>query len=227
MNAPIKLTNLSILLSFAVCTCASPASPQRNADLERRAPDATNRWELNYSTRTTLSANSAGQPAITFPAAAGSANMLTKPWTGSEPGMTLLVTVEVQTTGTPVFQLAQGPEPTCRTPPSTRPYLEAVGWTSMPPGYSSMRWWSRQGLIPLGAAGVFSIEIPLTPDRWSGVSGQFATQDASSVSWFNQIVTGRVASRAGLVFGGGCSYGHGLYVSGGSATLTVTQFEAR
>ena len=222
----MKLTNLSILLSLAVCTCASPASPQRSVDTGQERPDARNRWELNYSTRTTLSTNGAGEPAITFPAANGSANMLTKNWAGGEIGMTLSVTIEVQTTGAPVFQLAQGPEPTCRTPPSTRPYLEHVDWTSMPPAHSYMRWWSRQGFIPLAAAGVFSIEVPLTPDRWSGVSGQLATQDASSVSWFNQIVTGRVISRAGLVFGGGCSYGHGLYVSGGSATLTVTQFEA-
>ena len=90
-----------------------------------------------------------------------------------------------------------------------------------------MRWWSRQGFIPLSAAGTFSIEVPLTPDRWSGVSGQLATEDASSLSWFDRMVKASVPSRVGLVFGGGCSYGHGLYVSGGTATVTVTEFETR
>ena len=173
-----------------------------------------------------MSVNGDGHPVITMPTN-GSVNMLTKAWTGSDAGKMLYVTVLVQTTGAPQFRLAQGPEPTCKTPPSTRPYLEANGWTAVPDDYSFMRWWSRLGFIPLVSADTVSIAVPLTPDRWSGVSGQLATQNSASVQWFDRIVTGSVPTRVGLVFGGGCSYGHGVYVSGGSATLTVTQFETR
>ena len=218
--------NTTVVIALAVCACASPAAPQRNLERGGRSADVSNGWTLAYSSGARLQTNGANQPVVAIPAN-GTLNMLTKVWTGSAAGKMLHVTVQTETTGAPRILLAQGPEPTCRTPPSTRPYLEASGWTAMPPAYSYMRWWSRQGFIPLGEAGTFTIAVPLTPDRWSGVSGQLATEDGSSVSWFNQMVTASVPSRVGLVFGGGCSYGHGLSVSGGSATLTIAQFEAR
>ena len=223
----MKLANVTLLIAIGVCTCASPASPQRDlVDRDRRTASSASGWTLSYSSGTPLSINGDGQPVITMPTN-GTVNMLTNVWTGSDARNTLYVTVTVHTTGAPLFQLAQGAEPTCRTPPSTRPYLEADGWTATPADDSYMRWWSRQAFIPLVSADTVSIAVPLTPDRWSGVSGQFATQNASSTEWFNRMVTGNVPGRAGLVFGGGCSYGHGLYVTGGSATLTVTQFETR
>lgn len=170
--------------------------------------------------------NSEGQQEITMPSS-GTLNMLTKAWAGSDVGKMLYVTVRVRTTGAPLFMLAQGPEPTCSTPPSTRPYMEEVGWERTPPNYEYARWWSRQGFIRLGPEGSFSLTIPLTPDRWSGVSGQLATQNDAALRGFTSIVTASQPSRIGLVFGGGCSYGHGLSVSGGLATLTVAEFEAR
>jgi hypothetical protein len=87
-----------------------------------------------------------------------------------------------------------------------------------------LRWWRRQGFSPLDHAGTFSIAVPLTPDRWSGVSGQLATENTRSLSWF-RIAGAGVPSRFGLVFGDGCSFGHDLYVTGGTATLTVIEFE--
>jgi len=105
--------------------------------------------------------------------------------------------------------------------------MQANGWESGPRDDTSMRWWSRQGFVPLVAAGTFSIAVPLTPDRWGGVNGQLANSSDVALRWFEWIVQAVPPSRIGLVFGGGCSYGHGLYVSGGTATLTVTEFEAR
>jgi len=222
----MQVRYVTVILSIAVATCASPAAPQRTGERETTSATPQSAWKLFYSSGTTLSEAAGGLPVITMPTS-GTANMLTKAWSGSAAGSTLHLTIQVDTTGTPLFHLAQGPEPTCRTPPSARPYLEAVGWEAMPPPYPSMRWWSRQAFVALAQAGTFSIDVPLTPDRWSGVSGQLAAQDATSQSWFAQIVTASVPARAGLVFGGGCSYGHGLYVSGGSATLTVSEFDAR
>jgi hypothetical protein len=166
----------TVLLSLAVCTFASPAAPQRSLERAERSADVPNGWTLAYSSGTRLQTNGANQPVVGIPAN-GTLNMLTKLWTGSAGGKMLHVTVQVETTGAPQILLAQGPEPTCRTPPSTRPYLEATGWTNMPPAYAYMRWWSRQGFIPLGEAGTFTIAVPRTPDRWSRVSGPLATQD--------------------------------------------------
>jgi hypothetical protein len=116
----------TVLLSFVVCACASPAAPQGSLQRDERSPDASNGWTRAYSSGTRLESNGANQPVVAIPTD-GTLNMLTKVWTGSTAGRMLRVTVQVGTTGTPEILLAQGPEPTCRTPPSTRPYLEANG----------------------------------------------------------------------------------------------------
>jgi hypothetical protein len=221
----MKLT-ATVMIAFAVCACAWAAASQRSPERDTPPSSATHGWALAYSSGSRLETNRANQPVVAIPSN-GTLNMMTKAWIGPAAGTILHVTVQVQTTGAPEILLAQGPEPTCRTPPSTRPYLEANGWTTMPPAYRYMRWWSRQGFIALARAGTFTITVPLTPDRWSGVNGQLATENASSLSWFNQMATAMVPGRAGLVFGGGRSYGHGLSVVGGSATVTVVEFEAR
>jgi hypothetical protein len=191
-------------------------------------PSNPSNWALLYSTGATLALNSLGQPVITFPTnSRDSVNMLTKAWAGSSVGTTLYLTIEMNASPSTVFNLAQGPEPTCNTPPSIRPYMQADGWEPMPRDYTSMRWWSRQGYVPLVTAGTFSLAVPLTADRWGGVNGQLATSSDAALRWFSRIVQAVQPSRIGLVFGGGCSFGHGLYVSGGTATLTVTQFETR
>ena len=159
-------------------------------------------------TGTTLTLNGLGQPVITFPTnSRDSVNMLTKAWTGSSVGTTLYLTIQMNALPSTVFNLAQGPEPTCKTPPSVRPYMQANGWESVPRDDTSMRWWSRQEYVPLVTAGTFSIAVPLTPDRWSGVSGQLANSSGVALGWFERIVQAVPPSRIGLVFGGGCSYG--------------------
>jgi len=154
----MQVRYVTVILSIAVATCASPAAPQRTEERETTSATPQSAWKLFYSSGTTLSEAAGGLPVITMPTS-GTANMLTKAWSGSAAGSTLHLTIQVDTTGTPLFHLAQGPEPTCRTPPSARPYLEAVGWEAMPPPYPSMRWWSRQAFVALAQAGTFSIDV--------------------------------------------------------------------
>ena len=227
------LLYLAVLLVLSAC--GSPTSADGGGSMQSNLDKATtdlngnpSQWSLFYSTGSTLTLNSLGQPVITFPTnSRDSVNMLTTAWTGSSVGRTLYLTIQMNASPSTVFNLAQGPEPTCNTPPSVRPYMQANGWESGPRDDTSMRWWSRQGFVPLVTAGTFSIAVPLTPDRWGGVSGQLANSSDLALRWFEWIVQAVPPSRIGLVFGGGCSYGHGLYVSGGTATLTVTEFEAR
>ena len=144
---------------------------------------------------------------------------------GLRVGQTLIVTVQLDTVSNPVFNLAQGPEPTCKTPPSARLYIEDRGWSGT--GNNYLRWWSRDGyfrfdLDPMPTTATWTLAIPLDPHRWSGVNGWLADTNSETLAFFHSVLAGW--SDWGLTFGGGCSYGHGLYVSGGTASLTILDY---
>ena len=144
---------------------------------------------------------------------------------GLRAGQTLIVTVRLDTVSEPVFNLAQGPEPTCKSPPSARLYIEDRGWRGT--GNNYLRWWSRDGyfrfdLDPMPTTATWTLAIPLDPHRWSGVNGRLADTNGETLAFFHSVLAGW--SDWGFTFGGGCSYGHGLYVSGGTASLTILDY---
>ena len=180
-------------------------------------------WRLEYSPRTTLTITSEG-PSFQFPngKANSSVNMLTKWWPGTTAG-SLAVTTRIVTTGTPIFRLRQGPEPQCSNPPAARAWLATTDWTNGSlPDYEWNRWWSRDGYTVLGP-GTTSIDVPLDPAGWSNVNGQLASSTPEATTHFWRVVN--QGGRLGLVFGGGCSYGHGIYVTGGTAVFTILQYD--
>lgn len=181
-------------------------------------------WMLEYSSGTVLRFTAEGQPYFAFPTnSSKSANLLSRDWPGNAQASAIVVTLRLATTGVPVFRLAQGPE-SCANPPAARAWFASRRWQStLEPRHEWNRFWSVPGFLALGGGGTFTFTAPLTLEDWINVNGHPATEQPED---FYRVL-GEVSGRIGLVFGGGCSYGHGLYVSGGTATLTVVDYEVR
>lgn len=126
----------------------------------------------------------------------------------------LMIAGRIETTGAPVFDWHTAPDmPDCGLPAAARPYFLAYDdW------YGEFhRWWSASQAITL-QSGAFSLTVPLDPSTWSSVYGQFGTAAPSQWNDARQHVTA-----IGVSLGGGCFYGHGVFVTGGTARFAVTQ----
>jgi hypothetical protein len=132
----------------------------------------------------------------------------------------IILSLSVATTGTPVFRYDTEPFNTCVTPAHARPIIE----TSKGEADGFDRWWSNPVAYKL-EAGSITLTIPLTPDRWSSVFGKFGNSSPEALAGFQtalQNVTG-----LGLTFGGGCFFGHGVYINEGTARFTLTHYEVQ
>jgi len=131
---------------------------------------------------------------------------------------TLIVTLQVATTGAVTFV----PLDTsfCNLPPSVRPFL----WANDNGNGNFDRWWSNPRAFAL-AAGATTISVPLRAENWSSVDGRYGSADAATRFGFEKALLN--VTRLGVTFGGGCSFGHGIRVSGGAATFTLTEYSVR
>jgi hypothetical protein len=133
---------------------------------------------------------------------------------------TLSVSVRVTTSGPVIFNSLDPQTASCAIPPSVRPLI----WANNNGNGELDRWWSNPRAFTL-AAGAGTITVPLTADAWSSVNGKFGNADAPTRFAFDKALLN--VSRFGLTFGGGCSFGHGINVRGGTATLAVTEYVIR
>ena len=121
--------------------------------------------------------------------------------------------------GTPVFERRD----TCSGKAEARVYLQRRGdnWTAQG-DYQYYRWWYRKPVEI--KSGSFWLVAPLDDKaNWSSVYGKTAADAPGQLrAALNDM------GRIGLTFGGGCSYGHGVWVKPGtgSATFTVHSFTA-
>ncbi len=81
----------------------------------------------------------------------------------------------------------------------------------------SGRWWTVAPIVL--KAGATVVSAPITPDQWSNVNGVLGTDDPQGFA-DAMSHTGFV----GLTFGGGCFFGHGVWLSAGAARMIVKDF---
>ena len=60
---------------------------------------------------------------------------------------------------------------------------------------------------------------------WSSVNGKFGNADPETKFAFDKALLN--VSRFGVTFGGGCSFGHGVNIRGGTATFAMTDTSIR
>ena len=146
-------------------------------------------------------------------------NYLFTGYQGSIAGYTAIsVTLQVSTSGTPFFNYQTESFNTCVFPAHARPYFAANG---VDLGVEFGRWWSNPIAYELGP-GTVTLTIPLTPDAWSSVYGKFGNYDSATMAMFQEAL--QTVTEVGLTFGGGCFFGHGIYVTGGTAEFQLLSY---
>ncbi len=184
-------------------------------------------WQVRYSSGVRL------QPLVgmagwffDFPADPDTVNYITTVYaTPLMMGATVIASVQIVTTaGDPVFDYGFGSDNPCVTPATARLYVEqayavkhcpSCDATSAPPTY---RWWSNPAAITLGL-GAVSLAVPVDPTQWSDTDGHFGVD---ALQGFSDAIAHPAA--IGFTFGGGCFFGHGVSVLGGSARFVLTGF---
>ena len=131
---------------------------------------------------------------------------------------TLSVTFQIATTGPVVFNSLD--TTACGVAPSVRPFF----WANGAGNGDNDRWWSNPRAFTL-APGSTTITVPLEPEAWSNVSGRYGNADHAIQYAFEKALTN--VTRFGLTFGGGCSFGHGINISGGTATFTLSDYSVQ
>ena len=166
-----------------------------------------------------LSTNASNQLTLDFPSS-GAVNYLFT----SSPQLSirgnLIVTFRIDTTGPVMFNSLDPITSACVIPASVRPFIWANGNGSS--DYD--RWWSNPSSSPL-RAGAATIGVPLSPEAWSSVNGKIGNANAETKYGFAKALLN--VSRLGVTFGGGCSFGHGVNISGGQAQFVLTEFAIR
>jgi hypothetical protein len=128
-------------------------------------------------------------------------------------GAALVITLNVQTTGTPVFHFFGSGG----IPPSVR----ALVWAHQGNSADNSRWWAHDVSYTLGP-GTVTMAIPIDPANFSNVAGQMGNFDATTLAGFNSAMADVYS--LGVTFGGGSNYGHGIYVTGGTARFTLQDY---
>jgi hypothetical protein len=160
-----------------------------------------------------------------FPAAPGSVHYVL-----AEVNMAASLSVDasilVTTTETPVFVYNLQPDNTCIYPAHVRFLLQEQGDDlSGTNGKQYFRWWSTSVAYQL-APGQADLSASLTDlSQWVSVFGEKANASAAATEGFKQAMAN--LSNVGFAFGGGCFYGHGVRVTGGSARFAVANYTAR
>jgi len=133
----------------------------------------------------------------------------------------------VATSGVPIFHAAYEPGNTCDPPPTTRAHFARIYTTghgkngvtqeeySAPDNY---RWWTNPVALLL-AEGTATVTVPLNPAQWSDANGTFG--DVDPIGFAAALAS---PGTIGFTFGGGCFFGHGVYVDGGTARFLVTSY---
>lgn len=134
-------------------------------------------------------------------------------------GSTVSVRIQVNVTGSPEFRYQTEEGNTCVGIPTSVRFLVIRG-NSLRGAYD--RWWSNPARIDLGA-GPATLSVPVDPALWSSVYGEFGTSNATALAGFNAAMSR--PSYVGLTGGGGCFFGHGIFVRGGTAQFQLLDYK--
>ena len=207
-----------LLLASQWGQSSAPASPRRPISVSMNA----GAWSFSYSP--TMPAHPSPHPdgwSFDFPAQDG-VHYLVQPVTGYVSG-TVRAAFRIETTGTPFFDWRTNPNNTCDTAASVRLYLQRRG-DDFTAAKEFFRWWSNPVSYTL-AQGAAKLVAPLNAAQWSSVLGKRGTDSAAATQGFEAAIAD--LGNVGMTFGGGCFFGHGVFVTGGTARFIATGYAVR
>jgi hypothetical protein len=149
-----------------------------------------------------------------------SVNYVTNSYSGSATH-SVTITFQILTTGVPTFNYVMETDNTCTSTPATvRLFLERRNDDLSQEFY---RWWANPTVYDLQAtSGDVTMTVPFTPDQWSSVYGKLGSQDATTLAGFQDALSN--LGHVGMTFGGGCFFGHGVNISGGTARFALISY---
>ena len=198
-------------------TIACAGSPTEPSPTPVTLALQTSAWETIGDPQPFPLANAGGALTLEFPTQ-GSIHYLFTPSPLAIIHGTLSITMRVTTSGPVLFNVLDPGD--CGIAPSARPLI----WSNGNGSGNYDRWWSNPSAFSL-AAGVATIAVPLTAAAWSSVNGRNGNADPETKFQFDKALLN--VTRLGLTFGGGCNFGHGVSVTGGTASFAVTEFAIR
>lgn len=198
---------------FAIACAKLPTEPSPTPLTVSLASSA---WETISDPQPFPLSNQGSALTFDFPTD-GSMHYLFTPSTIASIHGTLVVSITITTSGPVIFNSLDPQTASCSIPSSVRPFL----WANQNGDGAYDRWWSNPRSITL-AAGTNTLSVPLRGENFSSVDGKFGNADAGARFGFDKALLN--VTRLGLTFGGGCSFGHGINVRGGTASMAVTQF---
>jgi len=226
---PLRVGIAFLMFLVAGCGGGAPGSQSFPA-----GSHAANGWSIQYSP-SMPSAPTVGGPGAwyfdfpsdpNYPACVYSSdtlchsvNYVTNSYSGPA-SHKVSMTFQILTTGTPTFQYVLEPDNTCAVPATVRLFLERRNDDLSQEFY---RWWSNPTVYDLQPTpGSITLTVPLTPDQWSSVFGRLGSLNATTVKGF-QDALGNLG-HVGMTFGGGCFFGHGVNISGGTARFALVSY---
>ena len=129
---------------------------------------------------------------------------------------------QIATTGAPIFNYKLQADNTCDYPAHVRYILQRRG-DDLSVKSEFYRWFSSSGFqLEAGSA---DLTVPLRPEQWVSVLGKRGDYNESTRAGFHQAL--QDLGNVGFVYGGGCFYGHGVNVIGGSARFLATEYTVK
>ena len=148
-----------------------------------------------------------------------SLNYVTTPYSGPAT-QSVTMTFQILTTGAPYFNYIMESDNQCVTPATVLLFFERKNDDLSEEFY---RWWANPTSYELQPTpGDVTLSVPLTPDQWSSVYGKSGNYNAAALAGFQDAL--RNLGNIGMTFGGGCFFGHGVNVSGGTARFALMSY---
>jgi hypothetical protein len=129
------------------------------------------------------------------------------------------MTLSITASAGVVFDYHTEASNTCPGSATVRLYFQQQG-DDLTMADATYRWWSNPSSFVLAATdGPVRLSVPLHGDKWSAVNGMTGMQQPNGFA-----AALAHPANVGLTFGGGCFFGHGVFIAGGTATFTVTEY---
>ena len=199
--------------------CGNGDSPP--PPVQQPPPASGGGWYFQYSPGMSVpNAYGNGGFSFLFPAFDG-VHYLVKPQAGTLSGV-IAITYSIDAPPSAIFDYRTNADNTCGPgfPGTVTPYFHMANDGAMANEFGR---WFGQGYKQELAPGSFTIGAPFysDPGRWVSVYGK---NGATYLPQFQAALSS--VAEVGVVFGGGCFAGHGVFVSGGQAAMVAVSFGA-
>lgn len=216
---PSRVSAAGLWCVVAVAAFACAGSPTEPSPTPLTASLNSASWDTISDPQPYPLANQGTALTFEFPRT-GSMQYLFTPSTLPAIHGTLALSFAITASGPVVFNSLDPQSSSCTIAAAVRPFFWANDNGSGP--YD--RWWSNPRAFTL-AAGNGMLSVPLKAENWSSVNGKIGNADSETRFAFEKALLN--VTRLGITFGGGCSFGHGINISGGAASFALTEFVIR